>query len=284
MSRIVITCLALTTACATQGPGPSGPSKLGGQHQSASFTFHHTAIDTATIGNIASRLESDRVRILHDLRIATLPRVSVYLHADHASLREAVRPMVGDIPAFAQGLVTSPTVIHILSPNLASAWAPARGLQALVHELAHAVSWHLNDLIPNNPRWLWEAVALYEAAEFVHPRDVAWIAGGQSPDIGRLNDLGNLDIYSVGYLLGEFIVARWGHDGLVALIRQNGSTDVVTGLAPSVFFDEWMAFVRQRYLSESPGETVSSAFVNIPEGFDHVFPGLRSRRMPRRTS
>jgi len=40
----------------------------------------------------------------------------------------------------------------------------------VVHGFCHAVSLYVSPTFGNNPRWLWEAVALYENAEFVDPR------------------------------------------------------------------------------------------------------------------
>ena len=38
-------------------------------------------------------------------------------------------------------------------------------IEAAVHEFAHGVSLHVNPRFGNNPRWLWEAVAIYEQAD-----------------------------------------------------------------------------------------------------------------------
>lgn len=53
----------------------------------------------------------------------------------------------------------------------------------------------------------------------------------------------------MGYLLGEFVVARGGQAALVQLIRTSGDTGVVLGLSAPAFEAAWYAFVRQRCLS-----------------------------------
>ena len=56
-------------------------------------------------------------------------------------------------------------------------------------------------------------------------------------------------IYEVGYLIGEFVVARFGQAALTQLIRANGDTAAVLGLSAQAFQDAWYAYVRERYLS-----------------------------------
>ena len=125
----------------------------------------------------------------------------------------------------------------------------ADGVRAIVHEFAHCVSLQVNSTIANSPRWLWETVAIFEAGDFVNPRSVTWLSNGPPPTMARLNGFDNTDIYSVGFVLGEFIVSRWGRDGLIGLIRANGNTAAVTGLTESEFLQAWYGFVRTRYLA-----------------------------------
>lgn len=102
----------------------------------------------------------------------------------------------------------------------------------------------VNPTIANNPRWLWETVALYEAGDRVDPRTAPVLMGGQPPALARLNGVDNADIYQAGFSIGEFIVRRWGRDGLIALIRNNGDITAVTGLSSADFFSQWFASVR----------------------------------------
>ena len=230
------------------GPSPA-PSTLFQQHLSANFVLHFTAMDAASVEDTAARIEAEYARIVGDLQPPRMSRVAVFLYPDFASMQNAVRGTAGTLPAFARGLVTGASSIHVLSPSLASVWPYADGVRAIVHEFAHCVSLQVNATIANSPRWLWETVAIFEAGEFVNPRSVTWLSNGQPPPIARLNSFDNTDIYSVGYVLGEFIVSRWGRDGLVMLIRTNGNTAAVTGMSESDFLQEWYAFVRARYLA-----------------------------------
>jgi len=56
-------------------------------------------------------------------------------------------------------------------------------------------------------------------------------------------------VYEVGYLIGDFVVTRWGRVALLQLIRTNGDTAAALGLSASAFEDAWYAYVSERYLS-----------------------------------
>src|SRR5215218_2700536 len=118
-----------------------------------------------------------------------------------------------------------------------------------VHEFCHIVSLHVNASFGNNPRWLWETVALYENGERLDPQSLAYLREGAFPTLVQLDaDFDtNRMIYEVGYLLGEFIVRRWGQDALRRLIVANGALESVLGLDASAFEREWQAYVRRVY-------------------------------------
>ena len=181
------------------------------------------AIDGSSIATTATALERDYARITAELAVRTTPRVHVFLYPTREALQSAVRPTVGDLPEFATGLVTGADAIHILSPNLTAVWSYLNGVENMAHELAHCVSLVINPRIANNPRWLWETVAVYEAGQFVDPRSLPYLAGGAAPSLESLNSFDNTRIYDVGYVIGEFIVSRWGRDGLIALVANNGN-------------------------------------------------------------
>ena len=60
------------------------------------------------------------------------------------------------------GQATSVSEIHMISPN-DSKQDYHTMIRNTKHEFAHCVSLKINPAIGNNPRWLWQAVALYEA-------------------------------------------------------------------------------------------------------------------------
>jgi hypothetical protein len=248
---LAVLLLLLAAGCGSSPTSPTAPPSGGPatfvQHTSEHFVFHHTAIDGSSITTTAASLERDYARITAELAVRATPRVQVYLYTTREWLQAAVRPTVGELPPFATGLVTGADAIHILSPRLAAVWSYENGVENIAHELAHCVSLVINPRIANNPRWLWESVALYEAGQFVHPRTLPYLAGGAGLTLESLNTFDHTRVYDVGYVIAEFIVSRWGLDGLIALIASNGNLAAVTGLNAAEFESAWRTFVRSRY-------------------------------------
>ena len=240
--------LAVTLAGCGGGAAtaPSSPTAAGGTHTSAHFVFHYTALDAANIASIAGTVEAEYARVLADLGVSNMPVVDVTFHADHAALQAAVGPIVGTIPAFASGLVTSSTQIHMISPN-APAVPFAQAVTNVVHEFAHCVSLHIDATFANDPRWLWEAVALYEAGQAVDLRSVPYMAALQPPSFAALDAISDTRVYDVGYSIAECIVDRYGSPALPALVAAHGDTAAVLGVPLADFEREWLAFVRERY-------------------------------------
>jgi hypothetical protein len=229
------------------GPTPaSPPPTVFETHQSANFSFRYTAMDAATVAQTAARVEAEHARITRDLGVAGMSRVTVTLYPDQASLRAGVAPIVGTIPSFATGLVTGLYAVHIVSPS-AQPGAYDAGVVNIVHEFAHCVSLVASPSFANNPRWLWETVALYEAGQLVDPRGLAYITSLQPPTLARLSDVSDARIYEVGALIGQFIVETWGQEALVRLVRANGEVAAVLGVDEAAFVSRWMAYTRSRY-------------------------------------
>jgi hypothetical protein len=205
-------------------------------------------MDSATITQTAAALESEVPRILEDIDISAMPQVVVTLYPSVDALRQAVGNQAGPLPSFTTGLVTGPTAIHIVSPNLSTTWAYADGVTAIVHEFAHCVSLVANPSVANNPRWLWESVALFEAGQLSDPGTLPYFApGGTPPSLAQLNGFDNTIVYSVGATLGRFIVDAHGRDAYRQLIRTNGDLGRVLGATESAFLADWRAFVRDTF-------------------------------------
>jgi len=109
------------------------------------------------------------------------------------------------------------------------------------------VSMRVNGRIPNNPRWLWESVAIYESGQSVDLRGLAYMTALQPPSFAAMSTLDNTRVYEVGYSIAEFVVGRWGRRGLIDLVAANGDTVAGVGVAQSQFERDWFAFARQRY-------------------------------------
>jgi hypothetical protein len=248
---LVLLLAGSATACGGGSPPdgpttPSGPPIAFETHPSANFTFRYTAMDAATVAETAARVEAQHARIARDLGVASMGRVTVTLYPDQAALRAGVAPIVGTIPSFATGLVTGPYDVHVVSPNAVPGGYDV-GITTIVHEFAHCVTLVVNPGFANNPRWLWESVALYEAGQIVDPRGLAYMTSLQPPTLAQLSQIADTRIYDVGALIGAFIVETWDGDALPRLVRANGDVASVLGIDEATFVSRWMAYGRARY-------------------------------------
>jgi hypothetical protein len=241
--------VTLWAACGGDPAAPGAISEpLALRLETPHFRIFSDQVAEATLREVADRLEAELPRFLVDLSVADVRRVTVKIWQDPTAWSTEMERYFGRRLG-ASGYVAGPDEIRLLVvPQLAS---------NATHELVHCVSRYVSSTIPNNPRWLWESVALYENRELVDPRTLDYMVGGRPPTLDQLDSdvTVSRQVYEVGYLIGESVVVRWGAPALVALIRANGDTVSVLGLSRSAFEEAWFAFVRERYLSRPSAAT-----------------------------
>lgn len=242
---LAATVLVFTVSCrgGDAQPDPASPTaeQLTVRLSTGHFQLLADRADAATIQAIADALESSYPRVTADLRVDRMPVVSVYIWTDSSSFDSAMRANIGQSYPGSTGYVFP-------SGNIAVQVVGSVARNA-THEFAHVVSLTVNPSIGNNPRWLWEAVAIYENREFVDPTTLDYLRAGRYPTLAALDSDFNAgrQVYEVGYVLGEFIVATWGLDGLVGLIRSNGNVPGTLGVSVAEFEQRWYAFLSARY-------------------------------------
>lgn len=214
------------------------------REESEHFQFFFDGLSDAPLRPIAEALEDNYDRIVSDLGGVSMPVVSVKVWRSREGFYDEMERLIGVRYPGADGYVYGGEELHVRLVDD----APIKA----VHELAHAVSLSLNPTFANDPRWLWEAVAIYEAGQFVHPSRLSYMARGDYPSIQELNSgfgTGGNKIYSVGYVLAEYIVEGWGMDALRELIRANGDVSAVLDMSVEEFQQGWHGWVEARYLS-----------------------------------
>ncbi len=130
-----------------------------------------------------------------------------------------------------------------------------------VHEFAHAVTLKLlTDHEPQPldapkfdrkfttfPVWLWEAIAAFEAHQFIQPKSLFFINQTSYPSLDELSDRSKGGkIYKIGYCIVEYILSRYGRNGLITLILAYGDLAVLK-TTPDEFGKAWHAFVVKKY-------------------------------------
>ena len=230
------------SACSGSPTTPTPSESLDVKLEVPGFQIYGGRTPAPVLREVAARLAATRPRMAADLGVdeERLGTITVRVWQDEATWVATLEAYFGERLA-ATGYVTGPTELRLLAVETV-------GVNA-THELAHAVSLHVNPVFANNPRWWWEAVALYENGELVDPRTLPYMRQGQPPTLAALNApiTAGRQIYDVGFLLGEFVVVQAGRDGLRQLIRANGDTVAVLGMTASQFEQAWYTFVRARY-------------------------------------
>jgi hypothetical protein len=192
---------------------------------------------------ISENLESNYQRIINDLKVQNMPKVTVKIWGDYNNFLNAMETDIGTRYTGATGYIFGMTEFRI--------YYNAQTAMGAVHEFAHLVSMQVNSSILNKPRWLWEAVALYENNEFVDPKSLPYMVSGNYPTLDELNtdyNSGNQYIYSVGYVLLEYVVRTWGMDTVIELIKNNGDISGFLGITTQEFESDWYQFVEGKYL------------------------------------
>lgn len=204
----------------------------------------YDGLTTSQIINVKDSLENNYNRITSDLNVTNMPKVTIKIWSNYDNFMQAMEDDIGVRYTGATGYIDNMSEFRIFYNGQVAG--------AAVHEFAHLVSMQVNGSIPNNPRWLWEAVALYENNEFVNPAALSYMVNGNYPTLEELNtdyNSSNQYIYSVGYILLEYIVDTWGMDNVISLIENNGNIPLLLGITVEEFESGWYDFVEQKYLN-----------------------------------
>jgi hypothetical protein len=216
------------------------------------FTFSKS-IDVSKINRLASSLENSYERIANDLKTEPADNIEVYFYAQRWRYIKAT----GNWSA--SGNIEGIARMHFVE----EAWGEEDSKKVAIHEFAHTVTLKLlieNEMQPLNaedfdkkfaafPVWLWEALSVYEADQFIDPGTLPFFNNGSYPGISELNDRSKGGkIYKVGYTVIEYIVHEYGQDKLLELVKKYGDLSNVLGVSEDQFCKDWSAFVRQKYL------------------------------------
>ena len=193
VGRVFALLAATLIAC---GGGTTGPwGSLRGatpalQYTSAYSRFTYWSAEPGWIQT--ARRTPGVLRILADLGASSMPQVQVTDYASATAVAEPVRRIVGDIPSFASGLVTSARSIHLVSTaggsgrdrGMTTRPARARALRVAALQSGDCEQ---------------SAVAAGDAApphrDRPAPRRLAAVLAGPQPTLAQLNAFDNTAIY-----------------------------------------------------------------------------------------
>ena len=226
------------------------------------------------IAAINQRLQANKPRLLSMFDVSTMSTVVVRVWGDKENFLAAQEATIGERHPMSTGYVTLKQ--GAAAGELRLLYVAGETAKTAVHELAHIVMLEVNPRFANNPRWLWESLAIYatepkwQEAEFLNAHRDLFASMAQTlfegPDTGA--------IYSIGYTVGEYIEHTWGREALISLIKSNGDFSVITEKSITEVFSDWQRFVAVNYFFQRPpkksgpaGNAQSESFINQDWGF-----------------
>ena len=183
--------------------------------------------------------------ILNDLQVLNLPKISVKIWGSKERFLEAQESSIGKRYPRSFG--------YVWWGEVRLRYRGSRTAQTAVHEFVHVVSQHINATIANNPRWLWESVAIYESGSpRFNPSKISYMKGGNYSSLSDLNYDFNKsrEIYRVGHTLIEYIVQKWGGISVIQLIKTNGNIESVLKISTEEFEEGWYQYTEKKYLND----------------------------------
>jgi hypothetical protein len=207
------------------------------------FVYDYSETDSSTIDSISFYLERSYSKILKDFKQKSLPATKVKIYPDLKTFQLSINsPGAGP-----QMLATAfgKDEFRMASP---SAWGEESNalIKYIPHEFTHCV--HLNiDYAPNNPRWLWEGIAMYESDWFMHPGQLEFM---KNKDYPSFNELKNGQEYFLGYVIIEAIKEIWGFDTVIQLIKNRGNVMKVLKLSQKEFENQIYDKIHSKYLND----------------------------------
>jgi hypothetical protein len=217
-------------------------SILSGTKKTKHFLFLYRVSDSLNVDTIANYLEEGYDRILHDFKLKSIPVTTVRIYPTAASFHRGIN--FPNAPPNILATAFGKDDFRMISPALLNSTDREELLRHVVHEFTHCV--HLNiSYSPNNPRWLWEGVAMYESGWFVDPKTIDVIRNKQYPPFEALNN--GLE-YEMGFVIIEAIKELWGFDVVIALIKSKGDVNVVLKIDQQEFEKGVYQYVSERYV------------------------------------
>jgi hypothetical protein len=205
------------------------------------FIFLYNPIDSVSVVHMVEKLEGNYKKIIHDFKVAKIPTTTVRIYPDLISFHQGIN--FPNAPENVLATAFGKSDFRMVSPN-------SKGLDSLMlmngvtHEFTHCV--HLNvDYSPNNPRWLWEGVAMFEADWFFDPKEIDIIKNKNFPSLTALN---NGMEYMLGYVIIEAIKELWGFETVIQLIKKRGNVQAVLKLNQKMFEEKIFGYIYNKYI------------------------------------
>ncbi|MDH5885770.1 hypothetical protein [Vibrio splendidus] len=205
----------------------------------------------AKIPSIYNELLLKQAPLMKSFGLDSIPVITVRVWQSQKAYLDEQERSIGQRYAFSTGY------IEPKSNEIRLLYFGGEIQRTALHEFVHLLTLQINPNFANNPRWLWEAVAIYKSEDYwFHMNNRSAIKGRFD---GLVQDLYNKPnsssaVYELGYTVGEFIERSWGEGAFVDLIKSNGDPSLLTDQPIESLFYDWEKFVKTTYLSGPKSE------------------------------
>lgn len=204
----------------------------------------HGSVDPEAIRVLAETLESNYTRIGNDLKTEPAAQIEVNVYGARW------RYILATGHWTASGNIEGIAKLHFVD----QAWSESDSRKVALHEFTHTVVLRLlidresqpldakafDAKVSRYPVWLWEAVCVYEAGQYIDPKTLPYMQNGSYPSLTELSDRSKGGrIYETGYTIIEYILDRFGRDALIDLIVHYGDTQRVLKVSEKEFSRQW---------------------------------------------
>lgn len=237
--------LSVAPACkkekAVQQPVVYMPYSASNLPESTHFRYTYDSLAASDFEEIKTALENNFDSICNRYQVKDIPKMRVVIWSNVNEYNRSHNYQYNG----SAGYVVSRDEIRILFIGKQTA-------SNAVHEFAHAITLHVSNSFGNNPRWLWEAIAVYEAGQFIDPKTLAYMVNKQFPSLQSLSGDVNstTQIYDVGYTLADFIIKTWGYPRLVELIKSHGDLNSTLNIREAAFEARWHQYLEHEYFNK----------------------------------
>lgn len=214
------------------------------------------------VSNIDRKLEENRSDLLNYFNLNSMNNVTVRIWGDKENYLSEQEIETGGRYRWSAGYVTNK---RGASPGELRLLGSTKDLPSVaLHEFVHLVTLEVNPKFANDPRWLWESIAIYKSEQQWKYAGNPGLIRSRFDAVAQSLFAGDtLAIYEIGFTIGEFIEKKWGKKGLIALINSNGNFNVVSEKSTEQIFLEWKEFVYERYFrgaEELPNKLLQPTF------------------------
>jgi len=220
--------------------------------ESQHFAFYSTKGDIGVLDSLAITLENNYTRITNRLGIQIEKKINVKVFPDIKSFHVAIK--YPGAPDWVVGGCIGVDLLMVSPMNPGSVHNYESLMQVIVHEFVHiAVYYAIGDkVVTRLPKWLNEGYAQYEAGqinEHIRKTVESSLREKVPPAWTQLNtssamEFGQMNGYGLSVTIVEFLVATYGIDKLVLLIKEPENIETIYGLPENTLEKQWIQYIK----------------------------------------